>query len=139
MTAVTDALMFLGARRVSVATPFIDEQNDCMRQYLEDAGFEVAVVAACPVGGTSIKDLKALPQDAALNIGRDVFNMDRTAQAIYIPCPVWEVSSHIDRLEDETGIPVLSVMNAIIWRGLHGINHPGGVSGYGRVLRSALS
>jgi maleate cis-trans isomerase len=139
MTAVTDALTFLGAKRVSVATPFIDEQNECMRSYLEDAGFEVVAIAACPVGGTSIKDLKAIPAGAPLSIGRDVFNMDRSAQAMYIPCPVWEVSPYIEPLEDETGIPILSVMNAIIWRGLHSLGHPGGVNGYGRVLRSVLS
>ena len=40
-------------------------------------------------------------------------------------------------LEEATGVPVLTILNTVIWRGLHELRHPGGVQGYGRLLERA--
>jgi len=138
MTAVTDALTFLGVRRVSVASPYGPHKNAYTRAYLEAAGFEVAVIAGYPAPSISIRDLKAIPEGAPLTLGMEVYAADRSAQALFVPCPVWSVSPYIAPLEDACGIPVLSILNTVVWRGLNAIGHPGNVRGYGRLLEYAL-
>lgn len=137
MTAVTDALTFLGARRVSVASPFRDEQNAYIRRYLKDAGFEVAAIAGYPTH--SGRDVRALPPDAPLTLGREVFAADRRTQALIVLCPIWCVSPYIAPLEEACGIPVLTVLNTFLWSGLTALHHPGEVRGYGHLLEHVLT
>jgi maleate cis-trans isomerase len=137
MTAVTDALTFLGARRVSVATPYGPGKNAYTRAYLEAAGFEVAVIDGWNAPSISIRDLKAIPEGAPLELGKRVFAADADTDAIFVPCPVWSVCPYIAPLEDATGVPVLTILNTVVWRGLHELRHPGGVRGYGRLLERA--
>jgi arylmalonate decarboxylase len=132
MTAVTDALTHLGARRVAVATPYREEQYSNFKRYLEDAGFEVTAIAGCPTH--SIGEVKALPAGTPLRLGKEVFAMDTRADALYVACPLWRVSPYIAPLEEAIGVTVLTVMGAFIWNGLRAIGHPGGVQGYGRLL-----
>jgi arylmalonate decarboxylase len=136
MTAITDALEFLGARRVCVASPFRDDQNVHMQSYLEEAGFEVTAILGYHTRGTA--EIRALPADAPMTLGMKVFTADPSAQAILVPCPVWRVSPHVAPLEAATGVPVLSVLNTLVWRALRALRHPGGVTGYGRLLESGL-
>ena len=137
MSAVTDCLDWLGARRVAVATPFRESQNVYMEKYLTEAGYTVTCIEGFDTH--SIKDVKALPEDAPLTLAKQVFDADRSAQAMLIACPVWDPAPHIDEIEQYTGIPVITVLNVMIWAGLHAIGHPGGVKGYGRILQDAQS
>jgi maleate cis-trans isomerase len=137
MTAITDALTFLGARRVSVASPFRDDQNVHVRRYLEEAGFEVTAIRGFETHGTA--EIRALPADAPMTLGMQVFSADPRAQAILVPCPVWRVSPHIVPLEEASGVPVLTVLNTFVWSGLRALRHHGGVAGYGRLLQSGLA
>jgi maleate cis-trans isomerase len=59
MTALTDALEHVGARRVAVGTPFREEQNDYVRHYLEQAGFSVTAVEGYPTRNS--KEIRTLP------------------------------------------------------------------------------
>jgi arylmalonate decarboxylase len=43
-SAVVDALRHLKVRRIGVATAYIDELNDLLRAFLEEAGFEVLAI-----------------------------------------------------------------------------------------------
>ena len=132
MTAVTDALTWLGARRVSVATPYGPGKNTYTRAYLEAAGFEVAVIDGWNAPSISIRDLKAIPEGAPLELGRRVFAADTDTDALFVPCAVWSVCPYIAPLEQATGVPLLTILNTVVWRGLHELGHPGGVTGYGR-------
>lgn len=135
MTAVTDCLDWLGAKRIAVATPFRKSQNDYMEKYLTEAGYTVTCIEGFDTH--SIRDVKALPKDAPLTLGKQVYDGDKSAQAILIGCPVWDPAPYIDPIEQYTGLPVMTVLNVMIWAGLHAIGHPGGVRGYGRILEKA--
>jgi maleate cis-trans isomerase len=137
MTSVTDALTYLGARRVSVATPYGPGKNAYTRAYLEAAGFEVVAIEGWNAPSISIRDLKAIPEGAPLELGKRVVDADRDTDALFVPCPVWSVCPYIAPLEEATGVPVLTILNTVVWRGLHELRHPGGVRGYGRLLERA--
>jgi len=135
MTAVTDCLNWIGAKRVAVATPFRKSQNDYMEKYLTDAGYSITCIEGFDTH--SIRDVKGLPKDAPLTLGKQVFDGDRSAQALLIGCPVWDPSPYIEPLEQHTGVPVITVLNVMIWAGLNAIGHPGGVKGFGSILEDA--
>ncbi len=137
MTAVTDCLDWIGTRKVAVATPFRKSQNDYMHKYLTEAGYTVTSIDGFDTH--SMRDVKALPKDAALTLGKRVFDEDRSAGALLIGCPVWDPSPYINDLEQYTGVPVMTVLNVMIWAGLHAIGHPGGVKGYGRILEDPIN
>jgi maleate cis-trans isomerase len=137
MTAITDALRFVGASRVALASPFREEQNAYMRRYLEDAGLDVTAVGGFPTH--SIREVRALPNDAPLTLGKSVYDMDRRAEAVIVACPIWRVAPHIEPLEQACGVPVLAILNTLVWFGLHTLGHTGEVSGYGRLLEKAVA
>ena len=132
MTDVTDCLDWLGAKKLAIATPFRDQQNEYISSYMAEAGYDVTCIQGYPTH--SIREVKALPKDAPLTLGKAVFDADRSAQALLIQCPVWDPAPYIEPLEQYTGVPVMTVLNVMIWGGLHAIGHPGGVKGYGRIL-----
>jgi maleate isomerase len=81
-TAVIEALKFLGAKRVALATPYIDEVNEKEARFLEHHGFEVV-------------DLKAFRIERNTDIGRTpperVYRLVRSldtsrADAVFISC-----------------------------------------------------
>jgi maleate cis-trans isomerase len=135
MTAVTDCLDWIGTKKVAIATPFRKSQNDYMWKYLSEAGYTVTCIDGFDTH--SIRDVKALPKDAPLTLGKRVFDADKSAKALLIGCPVWDPAPYIEELEQHTGVPVMTVLNVMIWAGLHAIGHPGGVKGYGRILENA--
>jgi maleate cis-trans isomerase len=135
MTAVTDCLDWIGTKKIAVATPFRKSQNDYMWKYLQEAGYTVTCIDGFDTH--SIRDVKALPKDAPLTLGKRVFDADKSAGALLIGCPVWDPAPYIDELEQHTGVPVMTVLNVMIWAGLNAIGHPGGVKGYGRILENA--
>jgi maleate cis-trans isomerase len=135
MTAITDCLDWLGVRRVAVATPFRDQQNAHVLKYLTDAGYEVSAIAGFPTH--SLADVRKLPHDAPLTLGKDVVARDRSAEALFMACPLWAVGEYTPALEDATGVPVLGIVNTMVWAGLHALGHPGNVTGFGRILEDA--
>ena len=133
MKAVEDALRHLGARRVAVATPFRDDQNEHVRAYLEAAGFEVTAIAGAETVTTD--DLRRLPADLAPRLAREVAP---GADAVYIACPVWRgVSACLAPLEDELGVPVVSMFTPVLWSALRALAIETPVEGYGRLLAQA--
>ena len=135
MTAVTDCLDWLGVKRLAVGTPFRDQQNAHVHKYLTDAGYEVTAIGGYPTHG--LAQVRALPHDAPLVKGKEVFAEDTSAKAILLACPLWAVGEYTEALEDATGVPVLTIANTMLWAGLNSMGHPGGVQGYGSLLRKS--
>jgi maleate isomerase len=135
MTAVVDALRHLDARRIAVATPFREEQNEHMRRYLEAADFEVTAIRGAHT--VTSQDLRNLPADLAYRQAKSVFEADPDVDAVYIACPVWRgVSDSIERLEAELGVPVVTMFSPVLWKALRTLRHPAHISGFGRLLAS---
>ncbi len=136
MTAVTDALTRLGARRVAAASPYRPDQNAFMIRYLEEAGFSVVAMEgyACP----NIRAIKALPDAAPLELARRVFGLAGEIDAFYMPCPVWRAEPFVESLEQTFGVPVVTNVGSFIWSALSAMGYPSGVKGGGRLLETAL-
>jgi arylmalonate decarboxylase len=104
MTAVADALRFLGAQRVAVASPYREEHRGYSAGYLKEAGFEVLAVEGHETN--SLQEIRALPHDAPFQTGRRAFEAAPGAQAIFLACPVWTPDHAIEPLEQACDVPV---------------------------------
>lgn len=133
-TAVVEALRRLGADRVALATPYVDEVNEREVKFLEGNGIEVV-------------DLKALRIERNTDIGRippeRVYRLARSldvgsADAVFISCTNLRTIEVVDPLERDLGLPVVSSNTATAWMTLRtlGLREAGFPAG--KLLRELL-
>jgi maleate cis-trans isomerase len=134
--SVVEALRFLGARRVSVATPYPDWNNQRLRAYLEAVGFQVLNVdgepRAAASGNQGINDQSP---ESVVQFAASVCRPE--ADALLCSCTAWRSVEAVDVLEQRTGKPVVTSNQAMIWAALRtlGLKHP--IGGFGRLLATA--
>jgi maleate cis-trans isomerase len=130
-TALVQAIEHIGARRIVLASAYDDRVNGIAKSFLEASGVEVLGAQ-----GLSLVDnlvVGRLGADTAYDLALKVHRSD--ADAIVLACTNWQTMDAIERIERETGKPVISTTQASIWAALRIIGHDEGVTGYGRLLR----
>jgi maleate isomerase len=130
-TALLQALRALGARRVALGTAYSTKVNDIAVGFLTANGIEV-VKTEC-LGYVDNLEIGRLPVESAYELGRRIACPQ--AQAIAFLCTNWQSMAIIERLESDTGCPVLSSTQFSVWAALKTIGYAGRVEGYGRLLR----
>jgi maleate cis-trans isomerase len=133
--SVVEALRFFGARRLSVATPYPDWNNQRLRAYLEGQGFEVLNVdgepRAAAAGNQGINDQD--PETVAEFAAR-VCRPE--ADALLCSCTAWRSVEAVAAIEARTGKPVVSSNQSTIWTALRALGFTRPISGFGRLLES---
>jgi maleate cis-trans isomerase len=132
ITSQIDALRKLGARRVAVGHPYTVDQDPTFAGYAERYGFEKSSVKGA---GSSGPRLGRVPRNAALELGRELLEMDPKADTIWLPCPHWAVAEAIDPLEQALGVNVVTALQAITWDALRRCKVNDRIEGYGRLFR----
>lgn len=132
--AVVAALHAFGARRLSVATPYPEWNNQRLRSYLEALGFEVLNLEAEPTaarsGNQGIND-----QDPQIIVEFAARACHPDADALLCSCTAWRSVEAVEALERQIGKPVVTSNQAAIWATLHAIGESAPISGFGRLLR----
>lgn len=112
-TALLAALELLGARRVAVATPYVDELNELERRFLEAAGYEV--VSLHGLGIDSDPEIARVPyartRELALEAAGD-------ADVLFLSCTGLPTLALLDELEAALGRPVISSNAVTFWHAL---------------------
>ncbi len=133
-TAVLEALEELGARRVALATPYIEEVNRKEVEFLESQGYEVV-------------DLKYLGIRENTTIGRQTpqtaYRLARSldtsrADVVFISCTNFRTIEVVDLLEKDLGLPVFSSNTATMWLTLREMGIREHLRGYGKLLEEHL-
>ncbi len=132
LTAVTRACQTLGLKRVVMATPFPDDQNERLARFLLHDGIEV--VAFRGLGCPNAEVIWALSPETGYELAIQLLRDHPEVDGVYMPCNKWRIISVIDRIEKESGKPVVTNTQAWVWEALHamGMNNP--IQGYGRLL-----
>ncbi len=133
-TAAVEALRELGLRRIVVATAYIDELNDLLRTFLEEAGFEVLALKG--LRERYNWDIHRLPPSAAYRLTMDAAKEVSGADGVLISCGGLRTFEVIETLERDLGLPVVTSNQAALWAGLRMTNVKDPVQGYGRLLRT---
>lgn len=132
--SVVEALRSFGVRRISVATPYPEWNNQRLRTYLEAQGFDVLNLEAEPTaaraGNQGIND-----QDPAVIVDFASRACRPDADALLCSCTAWRSLEAVEEIERRTGKPVVTSNQASIWMTLRRLGHVEPIAGFGRLLR----
>jgi len=131
MSANVAALRHLQARKVVIATAYLERINQLLQRYFTDAGFEVSGMKGLDVG-TPVEQAK-LPEDASYKVARALFREHQDADAVLIHGR-WSSLNHVEQLEREIGRPAVSSVAASLWWILTALGIDLKVQGCGRIL-----
>jgi maleate cis-trans isomerase len=131
--SVVRALSYFGARKISVATPYPDWNNERLKVYFESAGFDVLNVEgeswASRAGAQGINDQDPeVIVDFASGVCRD------EADALFCPCTAWRSMEAAAELEQRLGKPVVTAVQATAWRTFRKAGITQSIAGNGRLL-----
>ena len=130
-TGIVDGLRAARARRVAVATAYIDEVTRRLKVFLEESGFEV--VAAKGLGYERVPE-GAVTHDSLLAFSAGVFESASTADSLLISCGALKTLDLLVPLETRCRVPVVSSTPHALWSGVRLAGLDGRARGFGRVL-----
>lgn len=130
--AIITGLHTVGAKAISIVSPYTKAVDEAEHHYFESAGFRV-------YGGAflSIKDGFRLAEpsvETLLDLGRR--GMDPRADALVISCLNTRSHMVIATLEKELGKPVVTSTQATLWHALRLSGIEDRIAGYGRLLEA---
>ncbi|WP_136658295.1 arylmalonate decarboxylase [Nitratireductor sp. XY-223] len=130
ITSVMRALRHVGARKIAVATPYLDEINRRECDYLANRGFEVTAIAGLNLEKDS--DMIRVRPDyiAEFAAGLDTPDTD----ALFISCGALRSLDIVDALERRIGKPVICSNQALMWDMLRLAGIDDKIGGYGGLL-----
>lgn len=131
--SVVEALRHFGARRISVATPYPEWNNQRLRAYLEAQGFEVLNIdgepRAAASGNQGINDQE--PESVVEFASRAC---RPEADALLCSCTAWRSVEAVAAIEQRTGRPAVSSNQSTIWTALRALGITQPIRGFGRLL-----
>jgi maleate cis-trans isomerase len=131
-TAAVEAFKTLGVKKIAVAAPYFDYQNEQVKKFLEGSGLEVVHINGL---STEIEAIHELPLEASYHHARKVFFEAPHAEAVYIPCAHFAVP-WLQELENDLQVPVVSSTTALIWHCFKILKIRASITGYGSLLAS---
>jgi maleate isomerase len=129
--AVVKSLKALGARKVSVATPYIEELNEREKKFLEENGFKVIRIKG--LGIVKNTEIGRQPPWVAYKLALEVAR-NTDADALFISCTNFRTLEVINYLEETLQIPVISSNTSTAWLALRTLGIRDSIN-YGRLLR----
>jgi len=132
LVAHFDALRALSAKKIVIASPYEDARNQERKRLCESQGFKVLNTKG--LGIVRKMDTEKLPPYMSYRVAKQAYLEAPEAEGIYISCPGWQTIRNIEKLERDTGKPVVANPPAVVWSALKamGIKEP--IKGFGRLL-----
>jgi len=130
ISSVINALRQIKARKIVVATPYLDEINQLELEYLENSGIEVLSISGLNLEKDSdmVRVTPEFINEFALSVDQD------NADAIFISCGALRTLDVIEQIELRAGKPVIASNQAMIWHTLRLAGIDDQFEGYGRLL-----
>lgn len=130
ITGVIRALQAVGAKRLVVATPYLDEINAVEKTYLEQAGFKIL-----DIQGLNLEKDSDMVRVAPDYLKQFALSLDRPdADGIFISCGALRTLDVIGAIEDAAGKPAICSNQAMIWDTLRLAGIDDTFDGFGRLL-----
>ena len=129
--AALAAFQFLGIRRISLLTPYMDVVTRPVADYIQAQGYPVLSVASFGIADdiTMARLSPAAIREAARR------HCHPQADALFISCTAIRAAETVAALEADLGKPVLTSIQCLFWAALRAAGYGGEVAGYGRLLR----
>jgi maleate cis-trans isomerase len=129
---VVDALRELKARKIAVVTPYVEEINKHEKAFFEKIGFEVVYEKGLGISETL--EIGKISPVEVYRLGREALSKAPQADVLFLSCGNLRTIEILSTLEKDTGKPVISSNQALLWSALRmaGVKEP--VTGYGSLL-----
>lgn len=132
VTGVVQALRALGAGRIALATPYIDDINLAEVDFLASHGVETISVRG--LGLRHERDMARVETSFLVDLVKDVDRPE--AQAVFLSCGALRSLDVIETCEDALGKPVICSNQAMMWHCLRFAGIQDQCAGYGTLLRA---
>jgi len=130
ITGARKAFTALGVGRIAMVTPYPEDVNALLVDYMGDAGIDVAAFAT--FGLQTDLEMTSVPPEA---IERAVLELNmRGAEAVFICCTALRAVATIAALERQLGMPVVTSNQAMLWDMMGQAGYQAPVAGFGRLL-----
>ena len=125
------AFTALGARRVSVITPYPVDVTEMVAQYLRSLGVEIAALTCLglPIDAQNGK----VSADQVVELATSVDHKD--ADTIFLSCTALRGAEAAERIERVTGKHVVTSNQALLWHGLRQAGCDLKFEGFGKLFR----
>jgi maleate cis-trans isomerase len=127
---VAEALAALGARRVSVASPYAAWLNARLKTYLEAAGFEVVAIE-----GLGTEAHATVTRERIIALAHEVMRPE--TEAVFISCSNFRTLEIIESLERDLGKPVVTSNASLMWKMLRLLGDRRALAGAGSLFVKA--
>lgn len=126
--AIVDGLRALGAKKLSLASPYAPWLNERLKQYLTADGFEVLAMQ-----GLSTEAHSTITRERILALVDEVVRPD--TQAIFISCSNFRTLEIIEAVEQKYNLPVVTSNASMMWAMLRLMKDKRDVPGAGRLFK----
>ncbi|MGN6730662.1 MAG: maleate cis-trans isomerase family protein [Candidatus Binatia bacterium] len=132
LTAVVRGCCALDLKRVVMASPFPEDQDERLVKFLAHYGIEV--VAFRGLGCPNADVIWELPPVSGYELASSLLREHPDVDGVYLPCNKWRTISVIERIEQDNQKPVVTNTQAWVWEALRLMNMDRSIAGYGRLL-----
>ncbi|HEY6998692.1 MAG TPA: hypothetical protein VH851_12235 [Candidatus Binatia bacterium] len=133
LTAVVRGCRALDLKRIVMASPFPEDQDERLVKFLAHYGIEV--VAFRGLGCPNADVIWELPAVSGYELASSLLREHPDVDGVYLPCNKWRTISVIERIEQDNQKPVVTNTQAWVWEALRLMNMDRSIAGYGRLLR----
>lgn len=128
--AEVEALHGLGLHKVVVFTPYQESVNIAVKEYIQGSGMEVVLLHR--LGG--VREVVESSPYGIYRAIKDTFLHAPPADGMIIMCGAVRTFEIIQPMEYDTGKPVVTAVQAALWKMLSMVRVRGPIKGYGRLL-----
>ena len=132
LTAVVGGCRALDLKRIVMASPFPEDQDERLVKFLAHYGIEV--VAFRGLGCPNADVIWELPPESGYELASALLHEHPNVDGVYLPCNKWRTISVIERIEQDNQKPVVTNTQAWVWEALRLMNLRKSIAGYGRLL-----
>jgi maleate isomerase len=130
--AEVEAMKRMDIHKVVVCTPYAESVNKMLLHYFTGAGLEVVTLNRL---GT-VRDINAISPYGIYRPIKETFLKAPKADGVIMMCGAIRTFEIIQALEDDIGKPVITAVQAGLWKGLSMVNVRTPIKGYGKLLES---
>lgn len=134
LQAELEGIRAVGGTRVLIASPYPVKQTARRVTVLEEEGFTVAAHDSLDIERNL--EITQLDPDRVARQAIDLARRHPEGDVVYLPCGSLPVTSVIDRIEDESGRPVVTCVQAQVYACLDRAGYDQPIDGYGSLLRN---
>ena len=132
LTAVARGCRALGLRRVVMASPFPEDQDERLVKFLAHDGIDVVAFRGLNCPNSHV--IWQLAPETGYALATELLREHPDVDGVYLPCNKWRTVSVIERIEKGSGKPVVTNTQAWTWEAMRAMGLREPIAGYGRLL-----